>query len=288
MEQDCERILTDDLEQQVLQTAARAALPHGVTCVGACALEELSTRVPCRALSRLPAAGGVVVLLLPYYTGEWGARNVARYAVCDDYHTVASVILADVCTALAQKWPWAKLLPFVDSSPVPEVEAACLAGLGTMGKGGLLLTPQWGSRVFICEVVTDLPFGKGKQLPASPCEGCSLCLDVCPTGALQTKSMDKTLCRSYITQKKGELTPWEQQEVRKGGLAWGCDLCTDACPHNRKPAMSPVMRLRQNLCPTVTEEHLQELLQTKSYGWRGSGVLTRNLRLITEDERKSD
>ncbi len=264
---------------RVLEAATAAASPHGVPSLGICPLPEREKLIPCRALGRVPERGSVVVLLLPYCTGDHPGRNVARYAVCDDYHAVAGEILEDVCAALRREFPQGIFLPFVDSSPLPEVEAACRAGLGHRGRNGQLIAPVWGSRVFICEVITDLELLPRSASPETGCGECRRCVDACPTGALTGQGLDRNRCRSFITQKKGELDRWEAAQVTAGGLVWGCDICTDACPWNRDLPLTPVLRLRQNLTPVVTEEKLDRLLEQKSYGWRGRRVLERNLAL---------
>lgn len=267
--------------RRALERAAAAAVPHGVTALGACVLPEREKLIHCRALGRIPAGGSAVVMLLPYHTGEHPGRNVARYAVCDDYHTVAGEILEDVCAALREEFPGARFLPFADSSPVPEVEAACRAGLGRRGRNGQLIAPVWGSRVFVCEVVTDLELVPTGPLAGSVCGNCRRCLEACPTGALTAEGLDRSRCRSFITQKKGALEPWEEEQVAAGGMAWGCDICTDVCPWNREPPMTPILRLRENLTPVVTAEELEALMARKSYGWRGRQVLERNLKLVS-------
>ena len=266
--------------RRALERAAAAAAPHGVTALGACVLPEREKLIPCRALGRIPEGGSAVVMLLPYHTGEHPGRNVARYAVCDDYHTVAGEILEDVCAALREEFPGAQFLPFADSSPVPEGEAACRAGLGRRGRNGQLVAPVWGSRVFVCEVVTDLELAPTGPADVPGCGSCRRCLEACPTGALTAEGLDRSRCRSFITQKKGKLEPWEEEQVAAGGLAWGCDICTDACPWNRALPLTPVVRLRENLTPVVVPEELDGLLARKSYGWRGRQVLERNLELL--------
>ncbi|MEG1874661.1 MAG: 4Fe-4S double cluster binding domain-containing protein, partial [Angelakisella sp.] len=177
-----------------------------------------------------------------------------------------------------------------DSSPIPEVEAAVLAGLGWRGKNGQLLTEGYGSLCFLCEVVTDLALGEvvdqpPKSVPDS-CGSCTRCLDSCPTGALSLNGLDKTRCRSFITQKKGALSDWERDQIQAGGLAWGCDICTMACPRNRHPVLSTVAALREHPVPRLTAETVAPLLSQKSYGWRGSGVLLRNLAILNDSERE--
>ena len=270
-----------DLAEQVRALVEQAARPLGVERFGFCPLPALSGFLECRGKGRLPKEGGsAIVLLLPYQAGEFPGRNVARYALCDDYHVIAGNILEQILCPLGEAFPGEAFLPFVDSSPIPEVEAGVLAGLGFRGRNGQLITPWYGSLAFVCEVVTtlDLPQTGPEDFPG--CGDCRRCLAACPTGALSEGGLERARCRSHITQKKGVLTPWETEEVRRGGLAWGCDLCTAACPHNREVPFTTIPAMGQGLEPRLTPENLSALAARKSYGWRGEGVLRRNLSII--------
>lgn len=264
-----------------LTLAAEAARRHGVERLGCCPLSGLSRLLDCRAKKRLPAEGSVILLLLPYYAGEFPQRNIAHYALADDYHVIAGEILQSVIDALQGAYPEEQFLPFADSSPIPEVEAGVLAGLGFAGRNGQLITPWYGSLCFVAEVVTTLLLPRTGPAEGPGCGECRRCLDRCPTGALSPEGLDKSRCRSHITQKKGELTPDEAEQIRAGGLAWGCDICTDACPYNARPVLTTVPRLREDLSPVLTPETLPALAARKSYGWRGEAVLRRNLRILS-------
>lgn len=268
--------------QRVIQIATQAAADFGVERFGVCRLQELSQLLECRGRQTLPATGSVLILLLPYYTGPHPGRNLSLYAVPDDYHRIAGGILDAVAAALRRAFPGESFLPFVDSSPIPEVEAACRAGLGFRGRNGQLITPEYGSLCFMAEIVTALelePTRPPARLPAD-CGDCRICVEACPTGALSGEGMETARCRSALTQKKGELTPWEEQQIAKGGYAWGCDLCTLACPHNRAPRASTIPQFHLNLQPVLSLDTLDSQMENKSYIWRGKAVLRRNLELI--------
>lgn len=269
------------LDRRVAGLVEKAIRPLGVERFGFCALNSLSRLLECRGKRLLPEKGSVILFLLPYYTGEFPGRNVARYALCDDYHAVAGGILREVIRPLSDAFPGEVFLPFADSSPIPEVEAGVLSGLGFAGKNGQLITPWYGSLAFLCEIVTTLPLtatGPGE----GNCGACRRCLDSCPTGALGFAGLDASRCRSQISQKKGELSGEERRQLREGGLAWGCDICTDVCPYNRQPVLTTVPRMREGLEPLLTLENLPRLISRKSYGWRGEAVLRRNLEILEE------
>lgn len=255
--------------------------PWGVGHFGVCRFSDCLPLLPVRSRGRIPpGARSVIVCLFPFDAGQFRApRNLAGYAVVNDYHRVAGAILDKLAAALLQEHPRERFIPFVDSSPLREVEAARLAGLGLVGRHGQLINGEYGCRVFLGEVVTTLALA-----PSAPetgaCLGCGRCVAACPTGALaEGGPLDKSLCRSAISQKKGALTPWEEQQLRLGGFAWGCDLCASACPLNTG-RRTPIREFTENLLPVLTEENLDAALAAKPYAYRGRKVLLRNLAII--------
>ncbi len=235
-----------------------------------------------RAAGRLPRdARSVLVCVFPYYVGDM-PRNLSLYAMLPDYHQVVSGMLEDLCARLSERWADNVFVPFSDVSPVNEVEAGVRASLGLRGKNGLLLHRTWGSLCFLGEVVTDL------ELPAQEtprgCAGCGACLRACPTGALSEKGFDAEKCLSHISQKKGLLTPREEELLRGGGLAWGCDRCQLACPVNREVPRTPIGAFSRDVEPVLTKENLPRLFRSRAFSWRGRAVLERNLALLQTNQ----
>jgi epoxyqueuosine reductase len=120
------------------------------------------------------------------------------------------------------------------------------------------------------------------------CTGCRRCEAACPTKALHNGRLDPAKCRSAITQKKGALTPFEETQIAKGALAWGCDLCTLACPHNAQLPLTHVKEFTDGIVPVLTEQNADALLKNRAFAWRGKEVLLRNLRLLKTNSRKED
>lgn len=253
--------------------------PYGVTEYSACAFEDILPLIPCRAQSRLPEhPQSVIACLFPFYTGPYPHRNVSRYAMVRDYHRVAGDILREASELLTRQLG-GSFVSFVDASPIREVECARLAGLGNLGRNGLLLHPVYGSCTFIGTIVTD--HALAPRFPAGKaCSGCGACIRACPTGALGEQDFRQELCRSHITQKKGVLTEEETAEVRAGGLVWGCDLCLDACPHNQNLPFSPIPGFAESCAPVVTRENLDMLYEEHPYNYRKKSVLLRNIEII--------
>lgn len=222
-------------------------------------------------------AKSVLVCLFPYFVGIPNKRNVALYAMLPDYHAVAGAMLSHACALLQETFPENRFCSFVDNSPLDEVTAAVRAGLGKRGKNNLLIARDFGSLLFVGEVVTDL------ALPAEAqdrcCENCGLCVAACPTGALSPQGFDRSRCRSHLTQKKNGLTDWEASEISAGLLVWGCDLCALACPHNRAVPLTPYADFLGDVVPVVGPDNLDLLLKNRAFSWRGRHTVERNLRL---------
>ena len=258
---------------------ARAMKEAGITQWGVARYADVLPLLPVRAASRLPKnPRSVIVALLGYYTGE-KEHNISRYAWPRDYHLLAQQLMEPVAEQLRKAFPEQTFAVFTDNSPIREVTAARLAGLGFVGKNGLLINRRYGSYHFITEIVTDLAL-----TPDSPeeksCGDCRRCLDACPLGALSPEGVTLSRCRSHITQKKGELQPWERKEIEKGALAWGCDICSDVCPYNQKAALTDIPAFLQAVESQITRENLPGLLKEKAFGWRGIAVMRRNLDII--------
>lgn len=258
----------------------------GIDQWGVCSFREASL-LPVRSRSRIPPeASHIIVFVFGYYTEEYPERNISRYAIADDYHTVLLPRLRDLAETLEAAFSGERFIPFIDASPVEEVRAAYLAGLGDIGKNGLLLNPCYGSYCFIGELVTTMPMVLAQSKPQRVCTGCGACIAACPSGALTEQGFLKEKCRSHITQKKGELADWEKKEIAAGGMAWGCDCCVDACPVNRRAQKSRVPEFYQNRIPIVTESSAETLCKIKSFGWRGQSVLLRNLSYLAKIENE--
>ena len=99
-------------------------------------------------------------------------------------------------------------------------------------------------------------------------------------GALGEEGFAPERCRSHISQKKGTLTLWEEAQLARGGFVWGCDRCGQACPHNADPLPTPLEEFSRGLVPVATRENLPLLVRTHACGWRGKGVLERNLKIL--------
>jgi len=170
----------------------------------------------------------------PYSTEAPADRGwVSRYAWGDDYHDVMKAMLDRVVESLEREAGRFQARTYVDTGPIVERAYAAAAGLGAWGKNTCLLHPEHGSWFFLGEIVTDLALE-----PDAPrtdmCGSCTACLEACPTGALPAPYvLDATRCISYLTIELRGAIPEERREG-VGRHAFGCDICQDVCPWNRK------------------------------------------------------
>jgi len=164
---------------------------------------------------------------------------------------------------------------YVDTGPIVERAYAAAAGLGAWGKNTCLLHPEHGSWFFLGEVVTDVEMAADAPRP-DMCGTCTACLDACPTGALVAPYvLDATRCISYLTiEVKGAIS--EDRREGMGRHVFGCDICQDVCPWNRRRrhAARPEFAARDGLVAPELSSFAALALDEDSFraAFRGSPV----------------
>jgi epoxyqueuosine reductase len=191
-------------------------------------------------LAAFPWARSVLVVALqydtahPYSTDAAPERGwISRYAWGDDYHEVLKRMLDRFVARLAVDAGPFRSRTYVDTGPVVERAFAAAAGVGAWGKNTCLLHPELGSWFFLGEAITDLEIEADEPRP-DLCGTCTACLEACPTGALPAPYvLDATRCISYLTiELKGSVP--EPARPGLGRHVFGCDICQDVCPWNRR------------------------------------------------------
>ncbi len=265
-----------ELKDRIAAAMKTAEIEH----YGCCAFSQLELTGGVRSRRIPDGIKGVIAAVFPYgYEKDSPLRNVSRYAVADDYHSIVSKRLERAAGELERSFPGESFLYFCDISPIDEIQAAALCSLGRIGRNNLLINETFGSQVFIGEILTTLPLPEAEG-PVRYCRGCGICIRKCPTGALSESGFNKQLCLSFITQQKGELTEEQRTAVKSGGLAWGCDICQQCCPENAGAELRPLPEFEKNRDMTLTMNNLDEMIERKSYGYKGRKILERNLQII--------
>ena len=166
-----------------------------------------------------------------------GHGRIARYAWSGtDYHDLIHPKLKRLCRRIEEVRPGSRSRGVVDTAPLLEREVANQAGLGWCGKNTLLLNRWQGSYFFLACVLTDVELPYDEPHASSHCGTCTACLQACPTDAFpQPGVLDASRCISYLTIEHREAIPSEFR-AKMGDWLFGCDVCQEVCPWNRKPA----------------------------------------------------
>lgn len=256
-------------------------LYYDILPMGVCSFSKLQNNlISCRALERIPEnAKSVIVVLFPYYLGDeyYKNLNVSKYAVSEDYHVICGKYLNEIAISLKESYPDNDFQCFCDNSPVNEVMAGCLSGVGVRGENSLLINEKYGSFCFVGEIVTDLEI-PCEDREIKSCKKCGLCKKKCINQAITTDGVEKEKCLSEITQKKGELTESEAELIKKSGCIWGCDICQNVCPMNSCIEVSPIKEFYETAKSTYNSD--KDYNKSRAYSWRKKEVINRNLKIV--------
>ncbi len=230
----------------------------------------------------------IICLAYPYPliapTGTKSQGRIASYALSQDYH----LHIADLGNKLLEKITQLfgdQLLAQVhlDTSPILEKSYARQAGLGWIGRNSLLIHPKYGSGLFLCEILINIPIEPESPFPTDGCQNCQRCFNACPTKAiLPNRSIDARRCLSYLTIENRAEIPEEFRQAM-GNRIFGCDQCQLVCPYNKQSKTTAVSNNWQMTinptpeladCFAMTEEefhsHYQQnpVLRAKYTGFR--------------------
>jgi len=163
-----------------------------------------------------------------------GSGRVAAYARGDDYHPLLRRRVNDLGAWLEARVPGCRTRGVVDSAPFSEREFGWLAGLGWFGKNCLLIDPVAGSYFLLTALLTDLSLPVAEPIRVDHCGTCTACLDACPTGAfVAPRLLDAGRCISGITiEQRGPVSAALRPLM--GVWVFGCDVCQEVCPWNRR------------------------------------------------------
>jgi epoxyqueuosine reductase len=242
----------------------------------------------------LPGARSAVCVAINYHVPlEPPAASVvpgkiARYALGADYHELIKTRLHELTDWIRQAAPGCQTRACVDTAPVLEKDLAARGGIGWMGKNTCVIHPQIGSWLLLGEIITTLALPPDEPM-ADHCGSCTRCIDACPTQALTAPyQLDARRCISYLTiEHRGDIP--EEFHAPIGDWLYGCDICQDVCPFNRRApeATDPAFQPRFASGSLDVRDVLQWNDETYRNQLRGSAmkrvklpILQRNARIV--------
>ncbi|BAB04739.1 tRNA epoxyqueuosine(34) reductase QueG [Halalkalibacterium halodurans] len=240
----------------------------------------------------LPKARSIISIALAYPSkmknppkSKKGERRgvFCRASWGKDYHDILRDRLKKLEDFLLERVPDMKVLSMVDTGALSDRAVAERAGIGWSGKNCGVITPEFGSYVYLGDLVTTIPFPPDIPL-TDQCGTCNKCVDACPTGALiQGGQLDSQKCIAFLTQTKGFLP--EKYRKKLGNRLYGCDTCQQVCPANKgknfhfHEEMEPDPEIaKPKLIPllTMSNREFKEKFGHVSGSWRGKKPIQRN------------
>ncbi|MGG3574232.1 tRNA epoxyqueuosine(34) reductase QueG [Bacillus gobiensis] len=240
----------------------------------------------------LPKARSIIAIALAYPSkmknAPRGTRTDRRGIFCraswgKDYHHVLREKLSKLEEYLREKREDIRTKSMVDTGELSDRAVAERAGIGWSGKNCAIITPEFGSYVYLGEMITNIPFEPDTPIE-DKCGTCNKCVDVCPTGALiQGGQLNAKRCIAFLTQTKGFLP--EEFRSKIGNRLYGCDTCQTICPENKgkdfhlHPEMEPdpeVVKPRLKPLLTISNREFKEKFGDISGSWRGKKPIQRN------------
>ncbi|MED4956146.1 tRNA epoxyqueuosine(34) reductase QueG, partial [Paenibacillus macerans] len=216
---------------------------------------------------------------------EPGQRRgiLARSAWGRDYHLVLREAMAKLEDFIRQRVPEARIESMVDTGALVDRAVAERAGIGFKGKNCAIISPKWGSWIYLGEMITNIPFPPDSPV-TEDCGECTKCIDACPTGALVGPGvLNAQRCISFLTQTKGFVE--EEFMLKIGNRLYGCDTCQIVCPKNRgkswnhRPELQPDPEtVKPLLLPLldISNREFKERFGDSAAAWRGKKPIQRN------------
>ncbi|QKY68464.1 tRNA epoxyqueuosine(34) reductase QueG [Lentibacillus sp. CBA3610] len=240
----------------------------------------------------VPEAKSIISIALAYPSrikdGPKSTKEERRGVFCraswgTDYHEVLREKLGKLGEFIKERIPEATTKVMVDTGELSDRAVAERAGIGFSGKNTAIITPEFGSYVYLGELITNLPFVPDTPLEDG-CGSCTRCLDACPTGALvQGGQLNAQRCLAFLTQTKDFMPDEFRSKI--GNFIYGFDTCQVVCPYNKhvdfhnhpefepepdvaKPKLKPLLR--------ISNREFKNTFGHIAGSWRGKKPLQRN------------
>lgn len=236
--------------------------------------------------TRFDYAKSIIVLAMSFCEGKKEYKDtsvMANFAKGTDYHIVMKERIYKVINNLKSLYPDNKYEFTVDIGAIDEKYAAVLAGIGNIGKNGLLISKKYGSFIVLGTIITDIKFDQyDLHHEKDICGNCKRCIETCPVGALDNSYIDNKLCMSGLLQTKRIIKIDTIPKIKN--MVYGCDFCQNVCPHNLitkkciHPEFKPDDLASFNLkwFYQISEDKYKELFKNKAINWLKYPIILRN------------
>lgn len=231
----------------------------------------------------------IISIAFPYFFDSNSYADLkahfSLYTLSRDYHNIVSEYLNKICDLI--KANGYNAISFVDNNLLPERHIAKLCGIGEIGRNRMLITKEYGSYVFLGEIITDLDIECGNGLENIKnkyvtCKQCRQCENGCPSNCISEAFNNPNICLAYITQKKNIEDEWFNKFK---GRMFGCDTCQKVCPHNLRVSTSPLLEFTPieymkdidlKEIANINNKIFNQKYKIAAAGWRGKNILQRN------------
>ncbi len=232
----------------------------------------------------------VISLAYPYpsmkpYTPD--GFSAARY--CEprksDYHDRLKKLARKLARGIEKTHPGTTTRICVDSAPILERSFAHASGIGFIGKNNMLIIPGQGSYIFLAEILTTapLPFSQARSMETR-CGACTLCIDACPTGALEKAyALDASKCLSYLTIEKQGVASSETGR-NMGACFFGCDLCQEVCPFNEEETSKDLSLPSTDKILEMNDEDFKREFGKTAFARAGLEKVKSNIRAVRSEQ----
>lgn len=240
----------------------------------------------------MPEARSIIAIAIAYPSKmkdpPKSKRDAYRGIICrsswgEDYHHILRRKLHQLELFLKEQVADVYIESMVDTGELSDRAVAERAGIGWSGKNCAIITPEFGSWVYLGEMLTSIPFEPDTPMTES-CGTCNKCVDACPTGALvQGGQLDSNKCVAFLTQVKNFVP--EQYREKIGNRLYGCDTCQVVCPENKKKNFTHHQELTPDpevakplLLPllNISNKEFKDKFGKTSSAWRGKKPIQRN------------